>query len=139
MSKFNERIKLSEINNNFNNFDGKEVEVCGWIRNLRDSKKIAFIELNDGSHFKSTQVVLEEGVENYKDIVSLNIGSSIIVYGKVKVTPEAKQPFEIVAEKVATTEKYKYITIEDIENELRDGKQGVSGIGANGKMYRIIK
>ena len=45
----------------------------------------------------------------------------------------------IVAEKVATTEKYKYITIEDIENELRDGKQGVSGIGANGKMYRIIK
>lgn len=58
MSKFNERIKLSEINNNFNNFDGKEVEVCGWIRNLRDSKKIAFIELNDGSHFKSTQVVL---------------------------------------------------------------------------------
>ena len=45
----------------------------------------------------------------------------------------------IVAEKVATTEKYKYITIEDIENELRDGKQGVSGIGANGKMYKIIK
>lgn len=45
----------------------------------------------------------------------------------------------IVAEKVATTEKYKYITIEDIENELRDGKQGVSGLGANGKMYRIIK
>lgn len=45
----------------------------------------------------------------------------------------------IVAEKVATTEKYKYITIEDIENELRDGRQGVSGIGANGKMYKIIK
>ena len=105
MSKFNERIKLSEINNNFNNFDGKEVEVCGWIRNLRDSKKIAFIELNDGSHFKSTQVVLEEGVENYKDIVSLNIGSSIVVYGKVKVTPDAKQPFEIVAEKVEISGK----------------------------------
>ena len=105
MSKFNERIKLSEINNNFNNFDGKEVEVCGWIRNLRDSKKIAFIELNDGSHFKSTQVVLEEGIENYKDIVSLNIGSSIVVYGKVKVTPDAKQPFEIVAEKVEISGK----------------------------------
>ena len=105
MSKFNERIKLSEINNNFNNFDGKEVEVCGWIRNLRDSKKIAFIELNDGSHFKSTQIVLEEGLENYKDIVSLNIGSSIIVYGKVKVTPNAKQPFEIVANKIEISGK----------------------------------
>ena len=45
----------------------------------------------------------------------------------------------IVAEKIAITERYKYITIEDIENELRDGKQGVSGIGANGKMYKIRK
>lgn len=41
----------------------------------------------------------------------------------------------VVAEKVATTEEYKYITIDDIAYELRDGKDGVSGIGANGKMY----
>lgn len=40
----------------------------------------------------------------------------------------------IVAEKVATTEEYKYITMEDIVKELRDGKKGVGGIGANGKM-----
>ncbi len=45
----------------------------------------------------------------------------------------------IVAEKVAVTERYKYITIDDIENELRDGKKGINGIGANGKMYRMIK
>lgn len=41
----------------------------------------------------------------------------------------------IVAEKVAYTERYKYITIEDIERELRDGRRGIDGIGANGKMY----
>ena len=40
----------------------------------------------------------------------------------------------IVAEKVATTEEYKYITMEDIVKKLRDGKKGVGGIGANGKM-----
>lgn len=40
----------------------------------------------------------------------------------------------IIAEKVATTEKYRYITIDDIAKELRDGKKGVGGIGANGKM-----
>ena len=40
----------------------------------------------------------------------------------------------IIAEKVATTEQYKYITIDDIAKELRDGKKGVGGIGANGKM-----
>ncbi len=42
----------------------------------------------------------------------------------------------IIAEKVASTEKYKYISIDDIEEELRDGKKGVSGIGANGKMIK---
>lgn len=39
----------------------------------------------------------------------------------------------IVAEKVAITDNYKYITIKDIENELRDGKKGIDGVGANGK------
>ena len=39
----------------------------------------------------------------------------------------------VVAEKVATTEEYKYITIDDIVKELRDGKKGVGGIGSNGK------
>ena len=43
----------------------------------------------------------------------------------------------IVAEKVATTERYKYITIDDIAYELRDGKDGVSGIGAKGKLNRM--
>ena len=42
----------------------------------------------------------------------------------------------VIAETIALTEKYKYITIEDIEGELRDGKRGVSGIGANGKMIK---
>lgn len=44
----------------------------------------------------------------------------------------------IVAEKIALTEKYKYVTIDDIAYELRDGKNGISGIGANGKMIKSI-
>lgn len=42
----------------------------------------------------------------------------------------------IVAEKVALTDEYKYIMIDDIVKELRDGKKGVGGIGSNGKMKR---
>ncbi len=37
----------------------------------------------------------------------------------------------VIAEKVATTEYLKYITMGDVENELRDGKRGVGGIGAH--------
>lgn len=105
MSKFENREKLSNIFKNYNSFDSKEVLVSGWIRNLRDSKKIAFIELNDGSYFKSTQIVMDESLSNYSDIVSLNIGSSIIVKGVVKVTEGAKQPYEIVAKEIEISGK----------------------------------
>ena len=44
----------------------------------------------------------------------------------------------LVAEKIATTEKYKYITIDDIAYDLRDGKDGVGGIGSNGKLKKLI-
>ena len=44
----------------------------------------------------------------------------------------------IVAEKVATTDKYKFIRIEDIEGDLRDGRRGIGGVGANGKKTVIF-
>ena len=40
----------------------------------------------------------------------------------------------IIAEKVATTEKYKFITVDDVIKEIRDGRKGIGGIGSNGKM-----
>ena len=43
----------------------------------------------------------------------------------------------IVAGKIACTENYKFITIDDIARELRDGKKGVDGVGANGKMTKV--
>ena len=44
----------------------------------------------------------------------------------------------IIAETVALTDIYKFVSIDDIVNELRDGKKGVDGIGAKGKMVRKI-
>ena len=39
----------------------------------------------------------------------------------------------IVAERIATTNSEYYITIDDIAIDLRDGKEGIGGIGARGK------
>lgn len=39
----------------------------------------------------------------------------------------------IVAQNVAITDRNKFISINDIEKKLRDGKVGVNGIGAKGK------
>ena len=79
-------------------FGGKTVTLGGWVRNLRDSKAFGFIDLNDGSYFKSIQVVFErEKIDNYDDIASQNVGAALIVTGILTLTPGAKQPFELKA------------------------------------------
>ena len=35
--------------------DGTEITVCGWAKNIRDSKNIGFIALSDGGCFKTLQ------------------------------------------------------------------------------------
>lgn len=80
---------------------GKEIEVVGWIRTLRDQKSFAFIELNDGTFFKNLQIVLEEGnVPNFKEIAKLPIATAIRVRGDLVETPGAKQPFEVKAKEI---------------------------------------
>ena len=49
-----EKISLKELNRNYNNYSGKQVEVYGWVRTIRDSKNFAFIEISDGTYFKTT-------------------------------------------------------------------------------------
>ena len=79
-------------------YGGKEVILGGWARSIRDSKAFGFIDLNDGSCFKSAQVVFErEKIANYDEIAKLNVGSAVVVRGRVELTPEMKQPFEIKA------------------------------------------
>ena len=93
-----ERIGLKELNKNFSAYDGKEVQVAGWARTIRDSKAFGFIELNDGSCFKNTQIVFERAtLGNYDEIAKQNVGCALIVKGILVVTPENKQPFEIKA------------------------------------------
>ena len=73
------------------------LKVAGWVRTVRDSKTFGFIELNDGTFFKSLQIVFEDGLDNFKEIAKLGVGSAIIVEGNLVLTPNQKQPFEIKA------------------------------------------
>jgi len=93
-------IYVRSLYKNTENYVDGNILIAGWIRTLRVSKKFGFIEINDGSYFKNIQVVFSEELENFKEISKLNISSAIYVEGKLELTPEAKQPFEIKAEKV---------------------------------------
>ncbi|MBQ2274315.1 MAG: asparagine--tRNA ligase [Clostridia bacterium] len=94
-----EKTEIVRLYADAESFADKKVTVCGWVRTVRVSKSIAFLELNDGSSFKGLQVILEEGkLENYKEITSQNVGAAVIVTGNIVLTPEMRQPFELHAE-----------------------------------------
>ena len=89
---------------------GTEVQVGGWVRSNRDSKKFGFLVLHDGSFFETLQIVYSDGLDNFQEIAGYGVGSAVIVKGTLVATPEAKQPFEIQASEVclegATTPDY---------------------------------
>ena len=94
-----ERVVIKDIFTNPEKYADTSITVCGWARTIRSSNAFGFIELNDGSYFTNIQVVFEEQfLDNYKEIAKQNVGASLIVKGKLVLTPEAKQPFEIKAE-----------------------------------------
>lgn len=95
------RILISDIYKNKELYADKSVTVMGWARTIRDSKSFGFIELNDGSYFKNLQIVIErEILSDYDEIVKQNVGCSFIIKGKIVLTPDAKQPFELKADSV---------------------------------------
>lgn len=80
-------------------FDGKTLCIAGWVRTVRASNAFGFIELNDGSCFKGIQVVVEAAtLPNYAEAAKMNVGAAIVVSGRLELTPDAPQPFELKAE-----------------------------------------
>ena len=91
-------ILLRELFRNAAEYADQEVLIQGWVRNNRSSNKFGFIELNDGSFFKSVQVVYEEEfLDNFEEISKAYVATALAVKGIVVLTPQAKQPFEIKA------------------------------------------
>ncbi len=96
-----ERIQIARLFADKEELEGQHLTVMGWARTIRDMKNFGFIELNDGSCFRNLQVVLSaETLDNYKEIISQNVGAALIVEGVLVLTPEAKQPLELRAESI---------------------------------------
>ena len=94
-------VQLRQLHRNTAEYADKEIVVRGWVRTNRSSNKFGFIELNDGTFFKSVQIVYEaDKLDNFDAIAKAPIASALMVKGTLVLTPDAKQPFEIKAEEV---------------------------------------
>src|SRR5438132_9767944 len=82
---------------------GTEITLRGWVRSRRDSKGITFIELNDGSRFKSMQLVVDVGVIAEDTLKQITTGSSIEATGVLVNSPAKGQAVEL---KVAAIHVY---------------------------------
>ncbi len=93
-------VTVKEIFKETKEYIDTEISVGGWVRSNRDSKSFGFIVLHDGTYFDTLQIVYNDTLENFDEISALNVGTAVIVKGKLIATPEAKQPFEIQASEV---------------------------------------
>ena len=74
---------------------GRDIILRGWVRSRRDSKGITFIELNDGSRFKSLQLVVDSGVVPDEKLRQVTTGSSIAASGVLVESPAKGQLVEL--------------------------------------------
>ena len=73
----------------------KDVVVCGWIRSIRDSKNVCFIELNDGTSLKNLQLVIDKESIPQEQISGLKLGSSVAINGSVVKSLNQNQNVEL--------------------------------------------
>ena len=88
-------IDVKKLYEKLDDYKGKKVVLQGWIRNHRKQKEFGFIDFNDGTFFKSVQIVYDDKLESFDTIQSLHIGSAIEVEGMVVESPAKGQEFEV--------------------------------------------
>lgn len=78
---------------------GTETVVCGWVRTSRESKNMAFIELNDGTSLKHLQIVIDKSqLGDVSDFMKL--GTSLKVTGTAVKSAVAEDSVEINAKEI---------------------------------------
>lgn len=88
---------IKDLYKDYENLENETISIAGWVKTVRDSKTFGFLEINDGSYFKNVQIIYDNKLDNFDKICKLPIISSIEVTGKLVLTPDSKQPFEIKA------------------------------------------
>ena len=79
---------------------GKEITICGWVKNHRKQATFGFINLFDGTCANSLQVVYDNTLKDFEEIGRIHIGSSIKVIGTVKKSEGKGQDLDLVAKDV---------------------------------------
>ena len=81
------------------------IGLVGWIKSNRNNGSVGFISFHDGTSFQQIQIVYKKQLVNFDEIKKLNTGCSISVIGKITITPDSSQKFEIQAIEIKILKK----------------------------------
>lgn len=90
-------LDLRDIFAKEDEYVNQEVTVQGWIRNHRKQKDFGFIDFSDGTTFSHLQIVYDNKLSNFEDILKYHIGSAITATGKLIASPKEGQKLEMQA------------------------------------------
>ncbi len=91
------RTKIKALKQATNSI-GSEIQLKGWIRTIRNQKKFAFIEVNDGSTLSNFQVVIDGSYPDFDALLeTLSTGASVAVTGTLVESPAKGQSTELHA------------------------------------------
>lgn len=91
------RNKIATLYKHYTQFTHQTVQIAGWVKSIRKQKTLSFVDINDGSHIHSLQVILEESeTTNYNKVIDyIKVGCSLRVQGNLHESPGQKQPIEL--------------------------------------------
>lgn len=92
-------MDIKELMRQGENKIGERVTLKAWVKNVRDSKNVLFLEINDGSKFKGLQVVVDKTEEKFQNL-KLNLYSGVEISGTVVASPGENQSVELQAEEI---------------------------------------
>lgn len=94
------RLKIKKIIEADDSVVGTKVTLQGWVRTVRDQKKFAFIQINDGSSMTSMQAVADADIDSYDQVSKLATGAAVEVAGTIVESQGKGQKYEVQAESV---------------------------------------
>jgi asparaginyl-tRNA synthetase len=78
---------------------GTSVIILGWVRTVRTSKEIAFIEVNDGSSMKNIQGVIQHP-ESFPVLERILTGASVRLEGTLVPSAGKGQKYEVAVSRI---------------------------------------
>ena len=93
-------IRIKDILTHPEQFEGKTIDVKGWVRSRRGNKSVQFVALNDGSTVKTFQIVFDLSKFSEEELKPVTTGSAICATGLIVKSMGKGQSVEMQAEKL---------------------------------------